>query len=131
MNSVYTALGTTIFEAMSARARAALVLGLVSVSLTCASRLERPERWSSGAPAVSPSRLDAAAPPQRLPHDTCEESATARGVRLRGGGATLSRLLPILLGRHQSKILMLGLDSAGKTTILYQLKLGERARHEL
>jgi GTPase SAR1 family protein len=44
---------------------------------------------------------------------------------LRGGGATLSRLLPILLGRQQCRILMVGLDAAGKTTILYQLKLGE------
>lgn len=45
--------------------------------------------------------------------------------RVRGGGATLSRLLPILLGRQQCRILMIGLDAAGKTTILYQLKLGE------
>lgn len=44
---------------------------------------------------------------------------------LRGGGATLSRLLPILLGKQQCRILMVGLDAAGKTTILYQLKLGE------
>ena len=44
---------------------------------------------------------------------------------LRGGGSTLSRLLPILLGRQQCRILMVGLDAAGKTTILYQLKLGE------
>mmetsp|Transcript_7504 Transcript_7504/g.23912 ORF Transcript_7504/g.23912 Transcript_7504/m.23912 type:complete len:240 (+) Transcript_7504:28-747(+) len=48
-------------------------------------------------------------------------------LQLRGGGSTLSRLLPILLGRRHCKILMLGLDSAGKTTILYQLKLGELA----
>ena len=97
------------------------------MSLTCASRLDPSERLSSGAPVVSSSRRDAAAPPLRLPRDAREESVTARGVRLRGGGATLSRLLPILLGRQQSKILMLGLDSAGKTTILYQLKLGEMA----
>ena len=50
----------------------------------------------------------------------------SRAVRtLRGGGSTLSRLLPILLGRQQCRILMVGLDAAGKTTILYQLKLGE------
>jgi len=46
-------------------------------------------------------------------------------TRLRGGGSTLSRLLPILLGKTQCRILMVGLDAAGKTTILYQLKLGE------
>ena len=54
-----------------------------------------------------------------------EAQPTATELRLRGGGATLSRLLPILLGKKQCRILMLGLDSAGKTTILYQLKLGE------
>ena len=45
--------------------------------------------------------------------------ARALATRLRGGGATLSRLLPILLGRQHCRILMLGLDAAGK------LKLGE------
>ena len=44
---------------------------------------------------------------------------------LRGGGSTLSRLLPILLGRQQCRILMVGLDAAGKTTILYKLHIGE------
>jgi len=48
-------------------------------------------------------------------------------TRLRGGGSTISKLLPILLGRQQCKILMVGLDAAGKTTIIYQLKLGELA----
>jgi hypothetical protein len=51
-------------------------------------------------------------------------------LQLRGGGqgwlpSWLSRLLAIILGKQQCRILMLGLDAAGKTTILYQLKLGE------
>ncbi len=56
-----------------------------------------------------------------------DRTALAVQQRLRGGGSVISRLLPILLNRKQCKILMLGLDAAGKTTILYQLKLGEMA----
>ena len=78
-------------------------------------------------------RMDAAPRVEELPpasgaavavrqqHDEARRQLQA----LRGGGATLSRLLPILLGRKQCRILMVGLDAAGKTTILYQLKLGE------
>ena len=57
---------------------------------------------------------------------TCLRAERQRQLQsLRGGGATISRLLPILLGKQQCRILMVGLDAAGKTTILYQLKLGE------
>ncbi|CAH1378074.1 hypothetical protein MTP99_019451 [Tenebrio molitor] len=40
-------------------------------------------------------------------------------------GLTLSSVLTRLFGKKQMRILMVGLDAAGKTTILYKLKLGE------
>ncbi|KAJ3041391.1 hypothetical protein HK097_002276 [Rhizophlyctis rosea] len=40
-------------------------------------------------------------------------------------GASFSRILSKLFGSRDIRILMLGLDSAGKTTILYKLKLGQ------
>ncbi|XP_047321309.1 ADP-ribosylation factor-like [Impatiens glandulifera] len=40
-------------------------------------------------------------------------------------GAALSRMLSMLFAKKEMRILMVGLDAAGKTTILYKLKLGE------
>ena len=40
-------------------------------------------------------------------------------------GSFFSRLWTKLLGKKEVRILMVGLDAAGKTTILYQLKMGE------
>lgn len=40
-------------------------------------------------------------------------------------GLTFSKLFDKLWGRKEMRILMVGLDAAGKTTILYKLKLGE------
>uniref|UniRef100_A0A3Q2Q3H5 ADP ribosylation factor 5 n=1 Tax=Fundulus heteroclitus TaxID=8078 RepID=A0A3Q2Q3H5_FUNHE len=40
-------------------------------------------------------------------------------------GLTISSLFSKLFGKKQMRILMVGLDAAGKTTILYKLKLGE------
>ncbi|CAF0714559.1 unnamed protein product [Adineta steineri] len=40
-------------------------------------------------------------------------------------GLTISSLFQNLFGKKQMRILMVGLDAAGKTTILYKLKLGE------
>ncbi|GKU94802.1 hypothetical protein SLEP1_g8239 [Rubroshorea leprosula] len=40
-------------------------------------------------------------------------------------GLAISRLLKMLFAKKEMRILMVGLDAAGKTTILYKLKLGE------
>ncbi|XP_051916279.1 ADP-ribosylation factor 4-like [Hippocampus zosterae] len=40
-------------------------------------------------------------------------------------GLTISTIFGRLFGKKQMRILMVGLDAAGKTTILYKLKLGE------
>merc|ERR1712130_489828 len=40
-------------------------------------------------------------------------------------GLTLSSVFGRLFGKREMRILMVGLDAAGKTTILYKLKLGE------
>ncbi|KRT86029.1 ADP ribosylation factor [Oryctes borbonicus] len=40
-------------------------------------------------------------------------------------GLTISSALTKLFGKKQMRILMVGLDAAGKTTVLYRLKLGE------
>jgi ADP-ribosylation factor protein 1 len=40
-------------------------------------------------------------------------------------GGMFSKVWQRLLGKKEMRILMVGLDAAGKTTILYKLKLGE------
>ncbi len=40
-------------------------------------------------------------------------------------GLMISKALGRLFGKKEMRILMVGLDAAGKTTILYKLKLGE------
>jgi len=40
-------------------------------------------------------------------------------------GISFSKLITKLFGKKEMRILMVGLDAAGKTTILYKLKLGE------
>merc|ERR1712226_1220899 len=41
------------------------------------------------------------------------------------GGLAFTKLWQRMLGSKEMRILMVGLDAAGKTTILYRLKLGE------
>ena len=40
-------------------------------------------------------------------------------------GISISKLFSGLWGKKDMRILMVGLDAAGKTTILYKLRLGE------
>ena len=40
-------------------------------------------------------------------------------------GNAIGKLFNGLFGKREMRILMVGLDAAGKTTILYKLKLGE------
>lgn len=40
-------------------------------------------------------------------------------------GLSFSKLFNDLFAKKEMRILMVGLDAAGKTTILYKLKLGE------
>lgn len=40
-------------------------------------------------------------------------------------GLAFSKIFDKLWGKKEMRILMVGLDAAGKTTILYKLKLGE------
>ena len=40
-------------------------------------------------------------------------------------GSKLFSFLSLLMKQKEMRILMVGLDAAGKTTILYKLKLGE------
>lgn len=51
-------------------------------------------------------------------------SSVAVAVRVIMGNI-FGNLLKSLIGKKEMRILMVGLDAAGKTTILYKLKLGE------
>ncbi|CAK9033624.1 ADP-ribosylation factor, partial [Durusdinium trenchii] len=51
--------------------------------------------------------------------------AVLRGCCAATMGLQISKIMERLFGKTEMRILMVGLDAAGKTTILYKLKLGE------
>ncbi|KAH0629157.1 hypothetical protein JD844_011012 [Phrynosoma platyrhinos] len=56
---------------------------------------------------------------------TWTEEAKSCAVEPAAMGNIFGNLLKSLIGKKEMRILMVGLDAAGKTTILYKLKLGE------
>merc|ERR1712012_1453755 len=58
----------------------------------------------------------------RVPGPTSSEQDT-EGVAAMG--LAFTKIWQRLVGKQEMRILMVGLDAAGKTTILYKLKLGE------
>uniref|UniRef100_A0A453M7R4 ADP-ribosylation factor 1 n=1 Tax=Aegilops tauschii subsp. strangulata TaxID=200361 RepID=A0A453M7R4_AEGTS len=57
-----------------------------------------------------------------------QEGRAGRKSTYAGGdemGLTFTKLFSRLFAKKEMRILMVGLDAAGKTTILYKLKLGE------
>ncbi|RCV17173.1 hypothetical protein SETIT_3G198500v2 [Setaria italica] len=59
---------------------------------------------------------------RRSPDHQGEASRSRAGAEM---GLTFTKLFSRLFAKKEMRILMVGLDAAGKTTILYKLKLGE------
>ncbi|URD88091.1 ARF [Musa troglodytarum] len=65
-------------------------------------------------------------PPLCLPRRSTDLGSVRVGCNSLGTmGLTFTRLFSRLFAKKEMRILMVGLDAAGKTTILYKLKLGE------
>ncbi|KAM4870749.1 ADP-ribosylation factor 1 isoform X1 [Urocitellus parryii] len=63
--------------------------------------------------------------PGQLAQGSCEVSGQCRFQPPTRMGNIFANLFKGLFGKKEMRILMVGLDAAGKTTILYKLKLGE------
>ena len=63
--------------------------------------------------------------PNRFDLRTSNPPLKRRHINTAIMGLTFSKLFDKLWGKKEMRILMVGLDAAGKTTILYKLKLGE------
>ncbi|KAM0898399.1 hypothetical protein ACQ4PT_021984 [Festuca glaucescens] len=107
------------------------VLTSLSSEVLDASRLRA--GWSAPhcttAPASSPIRAvpsSNSAPSSPRSGGRARSGARSRRRRLGGKmGLTFGKLFSRLFAKKEMRILMVGLDAAGKTTILYKLKLGE------
>lgn len=58
-------------------------------------------------------------------HYVCDLIWTRLGLGVAKMGLSFAKLFSRLFAKKEMRILMVGLDAAGKTTILYKLKLGE------
>ena len=57
--------------------------------------------------------------------DISDLCSIGQGSKAKTMGLTFTKLFSRLFAKKEMRILMVGLDAAGKTTILYKLKLGE------
>ncbi|KAJ8258972.1 hypothetical protein COCON_G00179840 [Conger conger] len=98
----------------------------------CEDRVElRGASWChrSGVPCLNPDHEHAPAeelPPNPPQIHTLESTTAGQAEPVPVAmGNIFTNLLKSLIGKKEMRILMVGLDAAGKTTILYKLKLGE------
>ena len=75
--------------------------------------------WRPRSVLSKSSGLATDAPRSPLHDESCD------GDSLRRGSLRVPQLFDRLFAKQEMRILMVGLDAAGKTTILYKLKLGE------
>ncbi|KAK6303245.1 hypothetical protein J4Q44_G00256990, partial [Coregonus suidteri] len=98
---------------------------LVPLTELCSSELRSDQPTSQ--PAASQSTSHPASQPasQSTSQPASQPAASQSTSQPVTMGNIFGNLLKSLLGKKEMRILMVGLDAAGKTTILYKLKLGE------
>ena len=90
--------------------------------------LERTKRTSTAGPSIVDTFRVSSADSQP-PLNVAQMAPLTQFVRFSSTASTMGsvfgKLFSNLFGKKEMRILMVGLDAAGKTTILYKLKLGE------